>query len=256
MAAILEVGNLSKSFGGLKAVGGVSVSVETGEIRALIGPNGAGKSTVFNLVAGELTPDEGRVRFNGRDITAFKPHHIASLGISRTFQQVRLFENMSVLENVMLGRHTRTKVGFFGAALSMPWSRREERTIRAESRRWLDFVGLDGREDIGPGSLPFGQRRLVEFARALATDPTLLLLDEAASGMTLTEVEQIDQMIRRIRDELGITILLVEHNMSLVMGLAESITVLDQGVKISEGTPEHVQADPEVTKVYLGGGSI
>ncbi len=253
MVAVLEMDNLAKSFGGLRAVDGVSLSVERGEIRALIGPNGAGKTTLFNLICGELTIDSGCVRLNGRAITRWRPHHIAALGVSRTFQTVRLFENMTVLENVMVARHMRTRVGFLGGALSAPWSRREERAINRSARNWLDFTGLGGKEKVAAGALAFGQRRMVERARALATEPKLLLLDEPASGMNLAEVEQIAGMVRRIRDELGVTILLVEHNMSLVMDIAERVTVLDQGRKISEGSPGQVQQDPVVVKVYLGG---
>jgi branched-chain amino acid transport system ATP-binding protein len=250
--ALLEVDKLDKSFGGLRAVNQATLSVDSREIRALIGPNGAGKTTLFNLVAGEMPADSGRVRFDGQDITGGRPHQIAAMGISRTFQAVRLFDNMTVLENVMVGRHLRTRVGFVGGSLSAPWSRREERSIAECARDWLGFVGLTGRDELRPGSLAFGQRRLVEFARALATEPKLLLLDEPASGMNLAEVEQIAQMIRRIRDELGVAILLVEHNMSLVMDLVEQVTVLDHGQIISEGPPLQVQRDPEVIKVYLG----
>lgn len=249
---LLEVDSLAKSFGGLRAVDGVSMSVERGEIRALIGPNGAGKTTMFNVMAGELPSDSGKVSLAGHDITRRGSHQIAALGMSRTFQTVRLFENMTVLENVMVGRHVRTHVGFLGGALSAPWSIVEERAIAGAARGWLDFVGLPGRDRAAPGSLAFGQRRLVEFARALATEPRLLLLDEPASGMNLAEVELIDAMIRRIRDELGVTILLVEHNMSLVMDLADCVTVLDQGRKIAEGPPAQVRSDPSVVKVYLG----
>lgn len=249
---LLDVADIRQRFGGVQALDRVTFRVARGQIKAVIGPNGAGKTTLFNVISGILRPQTGVVRFKGTVISGQPPHRIAALGLSRTFQNPSLFLNMTALENVMVGRHPRTRGGLLGAALRLPAQRREERAIRESALAWLKAVGLDAAADRPVGSLSFGQRRMVELARALATDPALLLLDEPASGLNTRETEGLASLIRSIRDR-GVTVLLVEHDMSLVMDVADSIVVLHFGVPIAEGTPAAIRNDPRVVAVYLGG---
>ena len=249
--SLLEISRLHKKFGGLHAVNDVSFKVEKGSIKAVIGPNGAGKTTLFNLITGTLPATSGVIRFDDRDIQGLKPHRVAARGIARTFQNIKLFHGMTALENVMVGNHLRSHAGFMAAMLSMPWTTREEKRIRNKSMELLELLEIAEHADTDAASLAFGQQRAVEFARALALEPDLLLLDEPAAGLNIYETAEVGRLITRIRD-LGITVLLVEHDMSLVMDISDEIVVLSFGEKIAEDEPQAIQNNSEVIKVYLG----
>ena len=248
---LLEVHGLNRFFGGLHAVRDLDLTVAQGHIQALVGPNGAGKTTVFNMIAGALRPQAGMVRFRGVPITGWKPHKIAALGVARTFQATRLFPRMTVLENVQVGRHVRTRAGFLAGMFNLPRTWKEEKAIRDQAWAILDRLGLTGHAEALAGNLSFGQQRLVEFARALATEPSLLLLDEPAAGLNIYETGELARLIMRVRDW-GITVLVVEHDMSLVMDISDAVVVLHHGSKIAEGKPTEIQRHPEVIRIYLG----
>lgn len=254
---ILDINDFSMVFGGLRAVDHVNMHIDEGEIVALIGPNGAGKTTLFNCVTGVYTPSEGDITVNSTTgkvlhTNGMKPNKITELGLARTFQNIRLFSTMTALENVMIGRHPKLKAGVIGAILRDKRTRQEEVQIIEDSLNILKKLGLEKHANEPASSLPYGDQRLLEIARAMATEPQLLLLDEPAAGMNPHETKELDDTIKRIRDEEGITILLIEHDMSLVMSLSERIYVLDYGKMIAEGTPEEVKANPAVIKAYLG----
>jgi branched-chain amino acid transport system ATP-binding protein len=249
--ALLELDEVSLTFGGLQAVQAVSLEVPRGMIKAVIGPNGAGKTTLFNLVTGFLSPEKGRIIFQGQEIQGRAAHLVASLGIARTFQLVQLFDHMTVLENVMVGRHRLTGGGLVAGALRLPWSRAEERLIQEKSWEALEFVGLQDRAHQPAAILPLGLKRLLEIARALASAPRLLLLDEPASGLDAVETDRLRDMILALKEQ-DITILLVEHDMGLTMEVADEIAVLNYGRLIAEGPPRTIQKDPEVIAAYLG----
>jgi branched-chain amino acid transport system ATP-binding protein len=249
--ALLEVTDVSKHFGGVHAVNDVSLCVRKGTIKAIIGPNGAGKTTLFNLVSGFMVPDRGVIRLDGEAIQGRPPHAVAALGLSRTFQHTRLFSGMSALENVMVGRHLRSRTGFLGGMLHLPAMRREEREVRARSLEIMTFLGVEHLAGREATSLAYGQQRAVELARALACEPQLVLLDEPAAGLNTRETAEMATLIARARDR-GVTVLLVEHDMSLVMGICDEVAVLSYGEKIADAEPSLVQRDPEVIRIYLG----
>ena len=251
MAAILEVRDLSKRFGGIAALRGVNLDAEMARITAVIGPNGAGKTTLFNLIAGVYPPTKGEVRLKGQALNGLYSHQRVRLGVARTFQAAFLFHNMSVIENVMTGRHTRSRCGWLDAALRTPRARREEEDILLEATRYLNLVGLGARAQESAAALPFGQQRLLAVARALATEPLALLLDEPGAGLNALEKAELADLLRRVR-EMGVTVLLVEHDMDLVMRTADWVVVLDYGEKIAEGTVAAVQKDRRVIAAYLG----
>ncbi len=248
---ILEVKDLAVSFGGIKAVNGLTFSVHEGEIVSVIGPNGAGKTSAFNCISGFYRPNQGSVTFDGNPITRNKPSRITQLGMARTFQNVRLFKEMTVLENVKTGMHTRLKQNVFDAMLHTPRYRRSEAQCTEDARGWLDFVGFRADDELLVTQLPYGEQRRVEIARALATQPKLLLLDEPAAGLNHNEKQELMALIRKIRD-LGVGIVLIEHDMGLVMEISERIVVLNYGKEIADGTPEQIKNDPAVIAAYLG----
>ncbi len=249
--AFFEVHNLSRSFGGLKAVSNVSFTVTKNTVKSIIGPNGAGKTTLFNLISGFLPPDEGSVTLETRQLEDLSPDKIAGHGVSRTFQNLKLFHGMTALENVMIGRHTHSRSGFLSGMLSLPWTWVEEKAIVKDSLEVMDFFGIAHLADSEATSLAYGQQRVVELARAMACKPDLLLLDEPAAGLNMKETAEMGKLICKIRDK-GVTVLLVEHDMSLVMNISDEILVLSYGEKIAEDSPLAIQQDKEVIRVYLG----
>lgn len=248
---LLKLQAVHKRFGGLHAVNNVSFGVPEGAIKAVIGPNGAGKTTLFNLIAGNLPVSEGAITFRGQAVQQLKTHQIARLGMARTFQNIKLFHGMTALECVMVGRHGRSRAGFFSGMLALPGSRKEERAIREKSMELLAMLNIAEYAQVEATSLAFGQQRAVELARALAAEPQLLLLDEPAAGLNIYETAEVARLICTIRD-MGITVLLVEHDMSLVMDISDEIVVLSFGAKLAEDTPPNIQKNEEVIKIYLG----
>jgi branched-chain amino acid transport system ATP-binding protein len=248
---LLEIQQISKQFGGINALTDVSLTIQRGEIYALIGPNGAGKTSLFNVITGIYSPNSGQILLNGANMTGKATHEMVKAGIARTFQNIRLFHSMTALENVMVGRHARTKTGVVGAIFQPPKVKTEEAAIKNKAMELLNYVGIPKHANTVAKNLSYGDQRRLEIARALATEPVLLALDEPAAGMNHTETNGLEELFRRIRSD-GVTLLLIEHDVKLVMGLCDRISVLNFGKKIAEGTPEQIKNHPEVIEAYLG----